>query len=141
MSGFAMQDLREIKRRHQFDNKTDLISEMYPGNYVIFGKTQLPLEEQIMLTQKNKNKLRQLQRKIAEERVERVFIERYDSQLLEQRKLKSKPLVKPFSPSSIVARPTHGIQKHIPVTYKTSLDIIFGRIKVPDVLDSLSSQK
>lgn len=73
-----MQDLREIKRRHLFNNKTDLISEMYPNNYVIFDKTHLPLEEQIRLTQKNKNKLRMLQKKIADERVERVCIQRYD---------------------------------------------------------------
>lgn len=55
-----MQNLREVKRRHLFNNKTDLISEMFPGTYVIFNKEHLPLEEQIMLTQKNKNKLRQL---------------------------------------------------------------------------------
>ena len=99
-----MQDLREIKRKHMFNNKTDLINEIVPGNYIIFSKTHLPLEEQIMLTQKNKSKLRQLQKKIAEERVDRVCIERYDSQLLDQRKQKSKPQVKPFRPRSIVAK-------------------------------------
>ena len=141
MLSFTMQDLREIKRRRLFNNKTDLISEMYPGNYVIFDKTYLPLEEQIMLTQKNKNRLRRLQQKIAEERVERVCIQRYDSQLLEQRKQRSRPPVKPFLPSSIVARSGSTVPEPCPVTYKTSMNVVFGRIRVPEVLDALPSRK
>lgn len=69
--------------------------------------------------------------------MERVCISRYDAQLLEQRKQKSKPLVKPFHPQSIVASPEHDVQRDHPVTYKTSLDIVFGRIKVPSVLTPL----